>query len=163
MTPPPASDRTTTALAEFLRASRAAILERWERQARRQPKAQQLPEGALRDSIPELLDEIGAEAALPFERVQTTALDDIASNHALQRLHHGYSVGELVREYGMVRDLHILSAGYSRSPNVTSELPEMTATYCLPSTAYVIGPITICPPRLAFQSGAPVRASSAWK
>jgi hypothetical protein len=49
----------------------------------------------------------------------------------------------------------------SRSPNVTNEFPEMIDTYCLPSMAYVIGPLAIWPPRLARQSCAPVRASSA--
>src|SRR5207249_10272359 len=49
----------------------------------------------------------------------------------------------------------------SRKPNTHSESPEMVATYCLPSTSYVIGPLTICDPRLAFHSRSPVRASSA--
>ena len=36
---------------------------------------------------------------------------------------------------GRVRHLSYRSEDYSLSPNVISELPEMTATYCLPSTA----------------------------
>jgi hypothetical protein len=50
-----------------------------------------------------------------------------------------------------------------RSAKVKSALPEITEMYCLPSTWKVTGAITICPPRLAFQSSVPVLASSAWK
>jgi len=52
---------------------------------------------------------------------------------------------------------------HSRSPNVTIDKPETTVTYCLPSIWNVIGALAICPPRLAFHSSVPVRASSAWK
>src|SRR5262249_15382669 len=52
---------------------------------------------------------------------------------------------------------------YSRRPNTHSDRPEMAVTYCLPSTSYVIGPLTICAPRLAFHNRVPFRASSAWK
>ena len=52
---------------------------------------------------------------------------------------------------------------HSRSAKTHSERPEMAVTYCLPSTSYVIGPLTICAPRLAFHKSDPVRASSAWK
>ena len=45
----------------------------------------------------------------------------------------------------------------SRSAKAYSELPEMTATLpCLPSTAKVIGPLTIWPPRLVFHRTVPV-------
>ena len=43
-------------------------------------------------------------------------------------------------------------------------VPGDVATYCLPTTLWVIGPLTICPPRLAFQrrcpSGGPAPGSS---
>ena len=51
----------------------------------------------------------------------------------------------------------------ARSAKVDSAWPEMIATYCLPSTSYVIGPLTIWPPRFAFHSSSPVPACSAWK
>ena len=49
----------------------------------------------------------------------------------------------------------------SRSAKVERECPAMMATYCVPATSYDIGPLTIWPPRLAFQSSSPVRASNA--
>src|SRR5262249_17663945 len=51
----------------------------------------------------------------------------------------------------------------SRRPKAARIWPEIAVTYCLPSTAYVIGPEDIWPPRFAFHSSLPVRASSAWK
>ena len=50
---------------------------------------------------------------------------------------------------------------YCRSANVKSELPALTATYCLPPTEYVIGPDWTWPPTVNFHSSAPVRALSA--
>ena len=51
----------------------------------------------------------------------------------------------------------------SRNAKVDRALPAITATYCSPSTSYVIGPLTSWPPRFALQSRSPVLASSAWK
>src|SRR5262245_11178140 len=57
----------------------------------------------------------------------------------------------------------ILGSHYSRRPNTHSDSPEIAVTYCLPSTSYEIGPLTICAPRLAFHRSVPLRASIAWK
>jgi hypothetical protein len=42
-------------------------------------------------------------------------------------------------------------------------VPADTAMYCLPSSAYAIGPDAICSPNMDRHSKAPVRASSAKK
>src|SRR6476620_11217159 len=47
---------------------------------------------------------------------------------------------------------------YSRSVKTQSDKPEIVATYCLPFTEYVIGPLTICAPRFAVQHTVPLRA-----
>jgi PAS domain S-box-containing protein len=91
-------------LAPFVRSAKPAILQRWERHARRDPKAQELSREALRNHVPELLDEIASEAELALGVTQTAALDRYARAHATQRLDRGFSLGDLVREYGMLRD-----------------------------------------------------------
>jgi hypothetical protein len=50
---------------------------------------------------------------------------------------------------------------YSLSPYTNSACPAAIATYCLPSSRYVIGAAETAPPTLAFHSSAPVRASNA--
>src|SRR5215471_18635681 len=50
-----------------------------------------------------------------------------------------------------------------RSPNTSRLPPAVNAMYCLPFTAYVIGPIATSPPAFRRHSTLPVRASKAWK
>src|SRR5256885_3554983 len=50
-----------------------------------------------------------------------------------------------------------------RKAKAKRQLPAATATYCLPFTAYVIGPEAITPPTATFHNRAPLRASSAKK
>lgn len=50
---------------------------------------------------------------------------------------------------------------YCRNAKLNSAFPAATATYCLPPARYVMGPEATAPPRFAFHSTAPVRASSA--
>ena len=49
----------------------------------------------------------------------------------------------------------------SRKPKVNIELPAITLTYCLPFTAYVIGPAATDGPRFVCHNSLPLRASSA--
>src|SRR6266853_5390249 len=50
-----------------------------------------------------------------------------------------------------------------RKAKVKRQLPAATATYCLPLTAYVIGPEASTPPTATFHNKAPLRASNAKK
>src|SRR5690606_19823809 len=55
------------------------------------------------------------------------------------------------------------SRASSGSVNVKSALPAAIATYCTPSTAYVIGPALTCPPTDCRHRSSPDSASSAKK
>ena len=89
-------------LANFVRQSKDAILERWEEHVRHDPKAANVPRGALRNSIPRLLDQLAAESDQPG--VDGRIVDDYAIEHAIHRLDLGFSVDELVHEYALLRD-----------------------------------------------------------
>ncbi|HEX6163986.1 MAG TPA: ATP-binding protein [Vicinamibacterales bacterium] len=91
----------TPQLANFIRQSKDAILQRWEQHVRRDPKAANVSCGRLRNSMPRMLDELALETdRAADERV----FDDYAIEHAMSRLDLGFSVDELVREYGLLRD-----------------------------------------------------------
>src|SRR5262249_61758150 len=58
---------------------------------------------------------------------------------------------------------HPTSARLHEHQNQTTPPPAVNAMYCLPFTAYVIGPIAPSPPTFRRHSTLPVRASKAWK
>jgi PAS domain S-box-containing protein len=103
MTTPPPQPRATSTLASFLRESSESILDRWEQDAREFPKSAQLPRALLRDSFPELLQHIADEAELLPGATDPTEADEAARKHALQRLDLGFSLGEMVHDYALLR------------------------------------------------------------
>jgi PAS domain S-box-containing protein len=87
-------------LAELLRVRGPEILAEWEARVRRFPAAAALGSPALRDHVPEILDRIaeGVDAS-------TTALDEVAEDHAIARLTEGFDVATVTSELTELRDV----------------------------------------------------------
>jgi signal transduction histidine kinase len=92
-----------TDLAELLRAKRSEIVERWLRRIAREPNHVDLSAAELRDHLPIFFDQLvealtdGAQAKADQSRIT-------ASQHGEQRLHAGFNVDEVVREYDLLGD-----------------------------------------------------------
>jgi PAS domain S-box-containing protein len=91
-------------LAQFLRGHRKQILDRWEERVLELRVARALEPAALRDHLPEMLDRIAQmvddlQAGRPLH-----SPDRESSIHANERLIEGYGLGEVVREYEILRD-----------------------------------------------------------
>ncbi len=83
----------------FLLQARERILREWEQEVRELPKARTLERPALRDHIPDLLDQI-TKAALAGEAVLEGPEPVI---HASQRLAEGFDLDEVATEYAVLR------------------------------------------------------------
>ncbi|QRN96276.1 PAS domain-containing protein [Archangium violaceum] len=96
------------ALADLLTTRREDILQRFERTVRAHLPAEQLTRSAIIDTIPGLLDEMrtllrgldGGEAS-PTDSLHVSQR---VEEHRAQRQDLGYSVTQLVHEYGLLRD-----------------------------------------------------------
>ena len=98
----PQEQEGALSLSPWLHAHRTAILARWEELARTSSKARALDAPRLLDHLPELIDEIAAQAQardnLPSdERLHATTA------HALQRLDQGYDLADVTSEYALLR------------------------------------------------------------
>src|SRR5688572_22380243 len=89
-------------LADFLRKNKDAVVRAWEQAVREVPAARPLARPRLIDHVPELLDRM-AEAV---ERdVSDAAAGEQATDlHALERLDEGFDLGEVTREYAILRE-----------------------------------------------------------
>jgi len=99
--PPSASlEEGALSLAELLQSARAAILSEWEDEVRASPKARTLERGVLLRAMPELLEYVSRlEVAPSGEEFSTQA----PARHALERLHQGFELTELIAEYAALR------------------------------------------------------------
>ncbi|MDC0717334.1 sensor histidine kinase [Nannocystis bainbridge] len=89
------------ALAELLERQRDAIIERWsERMRATAPAGARLSKSALRDSLPEFLQEVAAAL-----RRMPDGASDIAREHGRQRYRVGFDLRTLVIEYDLLREV----------------------------------------------------------
>jgi signal transduction histidine kinase len=88
-------------LAGFIRKSREAIVADWLVQIEQLPSATGQPYGALRDHIPQLLDQIAT--GLERDAASSDTLDQVAGEHAALRFHAGYDLRQIVLEYQALR------------------------------------------------------------
>jgi signal transduction histidine kinase len=88
-------------LAGFLRQRRAMILDEWERRARLLAPARRLDSTALRDHLPQVIEQIAELAEVPSEG----ATRPEPAQHALHRLYEGYDLADVVREYSLLREI----------------------------------------------------------
>jgi PAS domain S-box-containing protein len=96
------------ALADLLTTRREDILQRFERSVRVHLPTEQLTRSAIIDTIPELLDEVlkllhglSGGGTSPTDR---SLVSQRVEQHRAQRHAIGYSVTQLVHEYGLLRD-----------------------------------------------------------
>ncbi|MRG90731.1 PAS domain-containing protein [Polyangium spumosum] len=86
-------------LGAFLRSSGERIVQEWSSRVRALPIARALPELALRDHIPDILDGLARTLEGEGSAVHLRAPD----LHALARLEVGFDLQEVVTEYGVLR------------------------------------------------------------
>src|SRR4029453_12718146 len=106
---PPTSGRTRmTDLAELLRAKRSEIVGRWLGRIAREPNHVDLSAAELRDHLPVFFDQL-VEALAHGAHAKEDQSRIAASQHGEQRVHSGFNVDELVREYDLLGDtiLHV--------------------------------------------------------
>lgn len=96
-------------LSAFLRTEMESILTTWEGQARAASgNANKLPSVELRDSLPEMLDAIANHAKDDDSTRSSVCLSPEASRtHAENRWDWGFSLEEVAREYGLLRNVII--------------------------------------------------------
>jgi PAS domain S-box-containing protein len=96
------------ALADLLATRREDILQRFEREVRTHFPVEGLPRPVIRDTLPQLLDELHDLLSAPFTGESPSAIRgqmrQMAREHRAQRHTLGYDVTQIVREYGLVRD-----------------------------------------------------------
>ncbi|APR75830.1 Formate hydrogenlyase transcriptional activator [Minicystis rosea] len=90
-------------LAAFLRTRKEQILLTWEQTARKNAAAKALSRAALRDHIPELLDNIVRALEQGLAPTAPAALGHAPDIHAIERLGAGFDLDEVVAEYRLFR------------------------------------------------------------
>jgi signal transduction histidine kinase/PAS domain-containing protein len=91
-------------LSELLRRRREAILQDWEARVRAShPKARALHRSALRDSLPELFDRLIELVEQPSQAALEGFTASLATEHAQQRVDHGFGINEVISEYALFR------------------------------------------------------------
>ena len=97
-------------LATLLKAKRQDLIDRWSEASKRENTADPIPNGELIDHIPRFIDEL--ILALHPEALPLPSLGENAIEHGAQRLHLGFNVAEVVREYGTLhRSIVEIAAG----------------------------------------------------
>jgi signal transduction histidine kinase len=95
--------RSFSRLAATLRERRDAIMGRWEEMVRNMlPQADELTLGELRDSLPEIIDQM-VNALASDQPPATIKLVGLTGRHGAERFHQNYNARELVAEYRMFR------------------------------------------------------------
>ena len=96
------------ALADLLALRREDILQRFEREVLARFPLEGQPRPVIRDTLPQLLDELYELLSTPASTEASSALSgrmrQTARKHRAQRQAIGYDVTQIVREYGVVRD-----------------------------------------------------------
>jgi signal transduction histidine kinase len=102
-----------TDLAELLRAKRSEIVEAWLRRIAREPNHVDLSAAELRDHLPSFFDQL-VGALTPAGQAKEDQGRIAASQHGEQRLHAGFNVDEVVREYDLLGDTILEAADAER-------------------------------------------------
>lgn len=94
---------------DFLRERRDDIMREWEARVASEARTIKLTDSALRDHLPEFLDEL-ADWLQSAEAPGTPKMRAAAARHAAQRLDHSFQLSQLVHEYRLLRTaiLHLL-------------------------------------------------------
>jgi signal transduction histidine kinase len=122
-TPNSPDEFSPSQLAEFLRAHRDDILERWRAAVQDRPASQGLSLETLIDHIPDLLDAI-AETGEDYLVDKRARLDtETAERHALERLGEGLDLSQVVIELAVLRDCILQEWDRERAPG--SARPEV--------------------------------------
>ncbi len=105
--PPEGPKRTR--LHDLLKHQREEILKRFVLRVREAPfEADKLPRPVLLDGLPGFLDQVVSALVRqedPGAELGVTSTSAAAAEHGLQRLEIGFDIVELVREYGVLRDV----------------------------------------------------------
>ncbi|HEY8207546.1 MAG TPA: PAS domain-containing protein [Myxococcaceae bacterium] len=107
-------------LGRFLREHREEILERWARANRNEPSIRDLDERHLIDHLPVILDEVAEALEHPGEGLPR---GEGAAAHAVEREQMGFTLGELVTEYRLLRR-SILGICCDRAPHLLTSTVE---------------------------------------
>ncbi|HEY3875191.1 MAG TPA: sensor histidine kinase [Candidatus Kapabacteria bacterium] len=99
-------------LAELIRTQRDSLMTQWRDRVRPLLSARALEVPILNDEIPLFLDEL-AERVLdidaPFSWIEEAAteskIDETATSHGQQRFRIGYDIVEVIKEYGILREI----------------------------------------------------------
>lgn len=93
----------------FIREHRDDIMHDWEARVAAEPREIKLADSALRNHLPELLNEL-ADWLQGAEAPGASRMRAAAARHAAQRLDHSFQLTQLVHEYRLLREtlLHLL-------------------------------------------------------
>jgi PAS domain S-box-containing protein len=96
-------DRAPSTIGSFMRAHRAELLKRWEREMRSLPTDRRLSRPALIDDLPDLLDRITAVAGA-LATGQTPSSPPKSDIHGRHRQRQGIALWEVVAELSILRE-----------------------------------------------------------
>ena len=123
------SDKALFRLHEFLRHESARIFDEWEQTSREElHSAQSLSREELRNNLPDILEAIAAqnERATGTPR-KATPPSKWPKRHAQQRWRLGFSLEEVAREYGLLRDIILQKFVPAEAAWVSDELAFLNA------------------------------------
>lgn len=100
----PGAPHPGSTLAALLRAHRDEVVEEWAGLVRQLEAARSLPQPALIDHIPVLLERVAEMAEAPDHRVEPPLPLRTAERHALERLEEGFDLRDVVLELAVLRD-----------------------------------------------------------
>jgi signal transduction histidine kinase/CheY-like chemotaxis protein len=97
------------AIHSFIREQRDDIMREWEARVAREPREIKLADSALRNHLPEFLDEL-ADWLQGTGAPGTATMRAAAARHAAQRLDHSFQLTQLIHECRLLREtlLHLL-------------------------------------------------------
>lgn len=111
-------------LYEFIVSNAPAIMQAWEREAREQPGARELPHSALINHLPRLLNDIAELIRTHDEPSLARVANAHADDHAWERIEQGLSLDYLVNELALLRSC-ILRLWRQRQPSVSIDDAEL--------------------------------------
>ena len=107
---------SSSQLAEFVRANRGVIIQRWHEAIHDRPANQGLSKKRLIDHIPELLDAIAETGEARIEDPRARLSPEAAEQHALTRLTEGMDLSQVVVELAVLRDCILQVWDAQRAP-----------------------------------------------